>query len=763
MSHCLRAALATSFALAASLFAQQPATGPVPDASTLAMLRVPIHGHVGGEAGDGDYGLWAAGAGYKASFAGGMRFLPVVASGAPSIAFAWRTTSARIGETELVTRTEPELRHEEWRAEYDHGSIVEAYDVRLDGLEQTFVLARRPAASGDLVIRGAVTTALQPSPTAAHAAVLWRDGAGRPCVSYGAAVAIDALGRRCAMTTTTHAGELELRLAGDWLAGATFPLVVDPLLAPVAVSTGAEVTAVAMAHDHAGSSRLWFAEVRRTGTDDDLRLYRADSDGTNPVLVFTDLSDNWSAVEPTLARNLPATKVALAYTREIFATATKRVRGHVHARADVVFQSAVFDVPNPGGENHWRPSLGEELSPVSFTSLPLVFQVEPSGAFANGNFSQIWAVDVLCGGTGSSTNYFAVAASAFVDQERPSVGQCSEGPTRKFTVAYQRYAYSGANGFEWDIALRRIGPGVAVSAESLLDTSAPDRHEMAPRIAGRDDRLMVVYTASTLAESANKPLGANGHRIRGTRLEWNGTTLEVPHGSRDLQVNGDARLELAGLAFDSHTGSHWAMAFRSNVTDAIYFRTYGFQGLELVSETVHTPAVGLGTSVLGSVVFQSADDEFLIGYGANEPGLGNYARVRRWQHPALGTPFVSGSSCTSTTIDWWGRQRIGTESCGVVFTNAPANALTLCLVATASASLQLFGIGGVADGCWLLVPLSGPDHLGILPASALSAMQWHLPLPEGLPNMTLRFQAVSLDPADGLLHSSARLTVPIGL
>ena len=88
------------------------------------------------------HGLWASGDDYKVSFDGGMQFVPYVGRDVlASPAFRWRTCSARLGDLELAT-TPARLTHGEWRAEYDLGSIVEAYDVHAAGVEQTFAQMR---------------------------------------------------------------------------------------------------------------------------------------------------------------------------------------------------------------------------------------------------------------------------------------------------------------------------------------------------------------------------------------------------------------------------------------------------------------------------------------------------------------------------------------------------------------------------------------------------------------------------------------------
>src|SRR5207248_10265608 len=54
-------------------------------------------------------------------------------------------------------------------------------------------------------------------------------------VDYGAATAVDADGRRFALTTTWTTGAIELRLDQASVASARFPIVVDPIVSTFAV------------------------------------------------------------------------------------------------------------------------------------------------------------------------------------------------------------------------------------------------------------------------------------------------------------------------------------------------------------------------------------------------------------------------------------------------------------------------------------------------------------------------------------------------
>ncbi|HEX5054529.1 MAG TPA: hypothetical protein VFZ65_22310 [Planctomycetota bacterium] len=47
----------------------------------------------------------------------------------------WQTESVRVGETDLLGER-PTVEHTDWRFEYRHDRVVEAYDVRGGGLAE---------------------------------------------------------------------------------------------------------------------------------------------------------------------------------------------------------------------------------------------------------------------------------------------------------------------------------------------------------------------------------------------------------------------------------------------------------------------------------------------------------------------------------------------------------------------------------------------------------------------------------------------------
>lgn len=83
-------------------------------------------------------------------------------------------------------------------------------------------------------------------------------------------------------------------------------------------------------------------------------------------------------------------------------------------------------------------------------------------------------------------------------------------------------------------------------------------------------------------------------------------------------------------------------------------------------------------------------------------------------------------------------------------------------MATAPASVQLFGIPPFVDGCWLLIPSTGPDFLGIVDVGFGHLPVWNFVLPEFLVSYTYYFQDFHTDgSANFSLVSTQRLAVPL--
>jgi hypothetical protein len=109
--------------------------------------------------------------------------------------------------------------------DFQRPGLIERYEGRRAGVEQIFVLTRRPDGSGDVRIRGEVTFAGERRRSGA-ALEFGTDGAS---LTYSAPIAYDAAHRPVPVRTDLDGDRLDLVLDGTALSGATFPVTIDPL------------------------------------------------------------------------------------------------------------------------------------------------------------------------------------------------------------------------------------------------------------------------------------------------------------------------------------------------------------------------------------------------------------------------------------------------------------------------------------------------------------------------------------------------------
>src|SRR5436190_9361128 len=185
--------------------------------------------------------LRGGGACYRATFGNaGMRFEPALGKNAPATQhLSLRPLAVLRGTTTVaaIPATSRPVQHERV-ASYEHApGLTERYDVRPDGVELSWVLAAPPAGEGDLIVRYAVDTSL-PAPRAANGGLEFvHDGLGG--VKVGDVTGVDAAGRTADGDVRFFDGQLELSLPASFVATATYPLVLDPIIGGVInVSSG---------------------------------------------------------------------------------------------------------------------------------------------------------------------------------------------------------------------------------------------------------------------------------------------------------------------------------------------------------------------------------------------------------------------------------------------------------------------------------------------------------------------------------------------
>lgn len=135
------------------------------------------------------------------------------------------------------------------RVDYVRAELRERLDIRLEGLKQSFVFDHLPAGRGDLVVRAAITTELQPDRAVSDGAIAFTlPGAGG--LQIGQVVGIDANGHSATGSLRTNGSTLEFVLPAAFVDTAALPLVLDPLITPVVVvsTNAADERQVDIAH-----------------------------------------------------------------------------------------------------------------------------------------------------------------------------------------------------------------------------------------------------------------------------------------------------------------------------------------------------------------------------------------------------------------------------------------------------------------------------------------------------------------------------------
>lgn len=766
-----------AFAAAASVGAQSPvplpnavdATGAVASAG----LRVPVHGRDG----DAAYGLWAGGNAYKASFHDGMTFVPYLGAAYPhNQPFAWRTTSVRVGEQELLAAGRaPALRHTDFHVAYEHGSVTETYDVLAEGIEQRFVLRERPAAAGDLRIHGALRTALwSPAVENVRGALVFRDAQGQAIVGYGAATAIDADGERFAMTTSYANGTVTLQLAAADLARADYPLVVDPLLS-TAFGFGqyggiVGVGDIDAAHD--GSSVSMSGMVCFTtfasASDSDVHAGACAESGSIGSVVFADLANTTAADHARAAFVAGTNRWAIVYQNLIVATQQMQLRATTVPANSTTITSTSIPHLLATGVHEWRPEVGGVQLGGTGNRALVVFQQEVGTAqFANTADSTVRGMffDTTTA-AGQWTATFAIQGNAGDDTERPSLNRTAEGGSGySWFVVCQAFTNNAGND-DWDLFGRLVNQGGAVTPLAWV-SSLGTTHKLGACVDGRAGRYCVLY--STANTSIGKNLDVVGNDIRSERVDWS-------HGQASQSSSGNwpvvtlmslsfRTLEATGIAFDGNSRSHWTVGWRNSTTSpAIYASRLGHRGDALQAPDLVATSGSTSPGPV-TVLFGALTGTVTVIWSVFNIGFEAYRR--QFDLPAPASPSSTPSTCGSPSLSWQGPsplaatdQRIGSEFCGPRVQGAGANDLHLMLVAIATANVP------VADpvlgtNCTLLVPFSGPDYLGNLTLTVGADVNWVLPLPEFLPSMTLHFQDWVLQSVNGRLWGSNRLTVPL--
>ncbi|MEM6673313.1 MAG: hypothetical protein AAF726_10755 [Planctomycetota bacterium] len=317
------------------------------------------------------------GRGFKAS-ASAERFVysPVVGKrGDASVSLSLRSVTR--GRSELPLDGNVVLRDVDGRLEVDRGSVVEAYDYDLGGVEQLFRFDALEG-SGDLVVTMDVDTELQMR--ADPDGLVFSNEYAQ--VNYSNAFVLDASGARAPIETTWDESTISLTVPADFLAGATFPVTIDPVLDSFAFGGGTlDDSEPDIAFDQDQNRYLVVFQDFVTSTDADLYYFAVSQTGevvpgsfsalatgsatshTKPAIAVNDAADQFLIVAAALPSGATNRQIE-GVTVDVSGT------GYVNGTLFVINDSVGdFDCFNADVAGNTFPSVNEFSYLVTWTRL----------------------------------------------------------------------------------------------------------------------------------------------------------------------------------------------------------------------------------------------------------------------------------------------------------------------------------------------------------------------------------------------------------
>jgi fibronectin type 3 domain-containing protein len=189
------------------------------------------------------YGSAAYGATVGKGTAEFARPLNLKSVGQPRL--SWNLTEIRAGKTVLAQGGDAPARAkpEERTVSFDRGAVEERYFLRPDALEQSFVIRSLPGGAGDITVSGRITTNLEPPAEGSSGPRLAFTSQGHEVLWVSEAVALDAAGNRQELALSYSSGVVSMTVPASWVAGATLPITVDPLMGgPVVIDPSIAAT-----------------------------------------------------------------------------------------------------------------------------------------------------------------------------------------------------------------------------------------------------------------------------------------------------------------------------------------------------------------------------------------------------------------------------------------------------------------------------------------------------------------------------------------
>ncbi len=698
-----------------ALPARNPAAAVPP--LTEADLLVPIHTAKADPVG-GEYGIWAAGADFKASFHGGYAFYPYLGAAYPeNLPLRWKTESVTAGGKALFAEgTQAETHFTDWRFEYRYPGVTEAYDVRKEGVEQSFTIQSRPAAAGDLVVTGRITSRLEADLVeGSHTSLVFKDRKGTSLVTYGKAFAVDALGNKTEVKTSYDGSRIRLTVPGKWLEGASFPVTIDPLTSRVRVSLwgsakyGMVGTVDIGRDDFATKNNVMVVYSRRfSGSDYDgyARLV-SDAFGSS-VTVYKDVTASWSTYNMRVAFVGAPKRWVVVFQRDLKTFKASGIRAHIRPSGSTALSTSYISVYYVAGYTSRNPDVGGTYSlSTSGDNALVVFQRDKTKTQANTANTEVVGV-LVNARTSKAGGAFLLASTAAgntYDRENPSVNQVSLGGKSSWITVWQEYNNKTPKD-DWDVLTQRIRYNGTRAGQSFFGNPAKSIHKHRPLVEGNGGRYMVAYQVSrNLGTKHSSPLGG---QVQVQRFDWRENS-SPPLKKTMRIINGSSASTsgywIGGIGYDTNSRSHWAVVYRRG-NDVLAARV-GYTGGIVEHVTVYNTNL---TGYAPAVTFNDDANEFLVAFAVSDPKA-------PFRYPVYGTrftyrptakTFLYGTGCKGNIFAT--KPNAGSEFFQVYLSGGAKGKPAILWLSLKPYSLSLTGLG--MPGCFVNVRPFSPSFLG---------------------------------------------------
>lgn len=310
---------------------------------------------------------WVRGRAYKARFdERGMKFKPIVLPSATRDASTtFFLSSARVGASSIPLSHDTGAVREGERVSIDRGPIDEVYEVRLEGVEQTFVVEERPF-GGDLVLFVGAESALAPRHADEHFEFADEHGGLR----YERAFVREADGAKTPVPTRLVDGGIEIRVPESVLARAEYPLVVDPWIVEIGVNlSNADNFFPDVAYDVTTDTFLIVYEEYIGPGDHDTRFAQYNGGGGLVRSGYIDLTDDewW---QPEVANLNAADQFLVVSSVKQVGSTNRAIRGRTIQAASGIMASQ-FTISGAEAGDKVDPDIGGD----SYTTTPSYYCV----------------------------------------------------------------------------------------------------------------------------------------------------------------------------------------------------------------------------------------------------------------------------------------------------------------------------------------------------------------------------------------------------